>query len=103
GSAEYMGGIQELGETSKELVDGSREIRGMLRRVSEAGQGGRGMPELGEVDELPDGLDKMGEGWRESGDGIEELQDKYDEAYGALAEAINEIPDSDISEKQIKS
>src|SRR5699024_12468595 len=29
--------------------------------------------------------------------------DNYDEAYGALAEAINEIPDSDISEKQIKS
>ena len=101
GSSKYLSGIRELNQSSQELVNGSEEIQDALNQVSEAMQGDSDAPDLGEMKALPGGLRELANGLQESADGLNELKQGYNRAYGTLDEAIDGIPNYNISEKQI--
>ncbi|WP_235791742.1 YhgE/Pip domain-containing protein [Virgibacillus salidurans] len=101
GSSSYLNGINELDQSSEELVNGSGEIRDALQNVSDAMQGAPEAPDIGELEALPGGLRGLASGLRESRDGLNLLKENYDAAYSNLDEAINGIPDYEISEEQI--
>ncbi|AXF57453.1 YhgE/Pip domain-containing protein [Salicibibacter kimchii] len=103
GSSEYQAGVDELDQSSGELVAGSVEIRDVLQDVDDSVQGDLDLPDVGELEALPEGMGEIAEGLHEVADGLEELKENYDEAYGALDEAMVGIPDDDISEEQIAS
>ncbi|SDI90931.1 YhgE/Pip domain-containing protein [Natribacillus halophilus] len=103
GSSEYQAGIDELDQSSEELVAGSREIRDALQDVSESVQEGPDMPDVSELEALPQGIGELADGLHEAADGLDELKENYDEAYGQLDEAMTGIPDDDVSEEQIES
>lgn len=102
GSSDYQSGINELDQSSGELVNGSKEIRDALKQISESMQGNSEMPNLDDMKELPKGLREIAKGLRNSGDGLDTLSENYNDAYGALDEAIGGIPDYNISEEQIE-
>ena len=102
GSKDFHNGMNELNQSSGELVSGSKEIRNALQQVSGAMQASPDKPDMGELKELPKGFRDMAKGLRESADGLGTLSKNYNGAYSALDEAINGIPNSNISEKQIE-
>ncbi|MBU5468049.1 YhgE/Pip domain-containing protein [Virgibacillus sp. MSJ-26] len=102
GSTEYRNGMDELNQSSGELVEGSKQIRDVLNEVSGALQSSPDMPEMGEMKDLPAGFRDMAEGLRAAAGGLDELKENYDEAWDALSGAIDGIPNSNISEKDIE-
>lgn len=97
GSTDYMSGINELDQSSDGLVNGSAEIHEVLNSVSDAVQGSPDAPDLSELAALPDGLRELAGGLEDPAEGLELLRDNYDQAYRSLDEAINGIPDYEIS------
>jgi len=102
GSTEYRNGMNELNQSSGELVEGSKQIRDVLNEVSGALQSSPDMPEIGEMKDLPAGFRDMAEGLRAAAGALDELKDNYDDAWDALSGAIDGIPNSNISEKDIE-
>src|SRR5690625_6504821 len=94
--------MDELNQSSGELVEGSKQIRDVLNEVSGALQSSPDMPEMGEMKDLPAGFRDMAEGLRASAGALDELKDNYDDAWDALSGAIDGIPNSNISEKDIE-
>lgn len=101
GSSEYLSGIQELSQSSEQLVNGSSEINEALSQVSESIQGNENSLDLSELEALPEGFRTLATGLQEAATGLETLKENYDQAYGTLDEAINGIPDYEITEEQI--
>lgn len=102
GSKEYLAGINELDQASGELVNGSGEIHDALQQVSKAIEGGSDLPDMAEMTELPEGLNQIAAGLRESAKGLNTLSEGYKEAYSALDKAIEGIPGT-IDEEEIQA
>lgn len=103
GSGSFLSGINQLDQSSGELVNGSSEINEALQQVSGAVQDAPDeAPDLSDFQELPDGIQELADGLNETADGLDEFRDKYNEAYGQLDGVIEEMPDGEISEKEIK-
>lgn len=101
GSTEYLNGINELNQSSNDLTNGSKEIQLALQEISGALQGSADVPDMGDINELPQGLREMAKGLRESAGGLGTLRENYNKAHDALAKSIKDIPDANISDKQI--
>ncbi|WP_449355245.1 YhgE/Pip domain-containing protein [Virgibacillus natechei] len=102
GSGSYLNGINQLDQSSGELVDGSSQINDAFQQVEAAIQGAPDeAPDMGDLKQLPEGVRVLADGLNETADGLGELRENYDAAYGNLNDAINGIPDSDITEDQI--
>jgi len=102
GSNSYLNGINQLDQSSGELVGGSSEINDALQQVAGAVQGAPDeAPDVTDLEQLPEGIRALASGLDESANGLDELRDNYDTAYNNLADAIDEIPDDDITEDQI--
>lgn len=103
GSSSYLDGINQLDQSSGELVAGSSEINDVLQQVAGAVQGAPDeAPDFSDFAQLPEGIHALADGLDESADGLDELRDNYDTAYENLTEAIDEIPDGDITQDQIE-
>src|SRR5690625_4232016 len=100
GSTEYSAGINQLDQASSELVNGSQEIRDALEQVSTGLQEGADLPDMGNMEELPEGLSTMASGLKEAADGLSTLSEGYQEAYSVLDETIAGIPDYTITPEQ---
>ena len=84
------------------MVNGSKEIQNILNQVNDAMQNDTDIPELGDLQDLPDGFRELAKGIRESADGLDELKENYNQAFEALDDAIGDIPDYNISETEIE-
>ena len=103
GSSSYLDGINQLDQSSAELVSGSSEINDVLQQVGDALQAAPDdTPDTGDLKQLPEGIRGLADGLAETADGLDELRDNYDMAYSNLREAIDGIPNSDITEDQIE-
>jgi len=102
GSGSYLNGINQLDQSSGELVNGSAQMSDALQQISD---GMQGTPDesldFSEFEQLPDGIRALANGLNETAGGLDELRDNYDIAYSNLDDAIEEIPDGDITEEQI--
>lgn len=103
GSSSYLDGINQLDQSSGELVGGSSEINNAMQQVADALQGAPGSaPDVGDLKQLPEGMRALAGGLNETADGLDELRANYDAAYSNLTDAINGIPNGDITEEQFK-
>lgn len=94
GSAQYRAGMNEIDQASSELVEGSSEINDALTTISSSLSAEDAEFDLGELTQLPKGLEQMADSVGEAADGLEALRDGYEEAYGALDGAIEVIPEN---------
>lgn len=101
GSTEFRKGINELDGSSGDLVSGSSDILTALQKIDGALDGDSIMPDVSELQQLPQGFREMAKGLRESADGIDTLSANYDTAFDSLKKAINGIPDHSVSEGEI--
>ncbi|MFA1819761.1 YhgE/Pip domain-containing protein [Virgibacillus oceani] len=101
GSAQYRDGMEELDQSSTELVDGSAEINQALEMVSNSLSTEDVDFDLGELTMLPDELNKMAGAMEEIADGLEALKAGHQDAYNALNEAMEGIPEYDFDEEEI--
>lgn len=103
GSSSYMNGINQLNQSSGELVGGSSEVQKALQQVAGALQNAPNeTPDIDDLKQLPEGLRALADGLNETANGLDELGDNYNKAYSNLAEAINGIPNNNITKDQIE-
>ncbi|GGJ81661.1 hypothetical protein GCM10007063_00090 [Lentibacillus kapialis] len=104
GSSDYRSGINELDQSSDKLVNGSASIREALNKINNSVQGGvPEAPDISELKALPRGLRDLAGRLRESADGLDTLKESYNKAFNNLDQAMNNIPDYQISDKKIKA
>ncbi|MFD1021054.1 YhgE/Pip domain-containing protein [Thalassobacillus hwangdonensis] len=103
GSAQYKNGINELNNGSSELVNGSASIKSSLQQMSESVNGGSSDMNLGELKQMVEGLRQLAGGLKETETGLTDLKNQYSQANQALAQAIESIPASEISDADIQA
>lgn len=103
GSREYRKGMNQLNGSSSDLVGGSGEILAALQQIDGAMQGSSDMPDMGELKQLPKGFRDMAKGLRETASGMDTLSKNYNNAYGALKQAIQGIPNANVTEQEIQA
>lgn len=92
GSSEFQSGMNDVNNSSGKLISGSEEILASLQEFSGAMEDTSDVPDLDELEGLPDDL-------RQIATGISE----FNETLDALDEAIQDIPDAPISDEEIQS
>lgn len=92
GSSEFESGMNDVNNSSGKLISGSEEILASLQEFSGAMEDTSDVPDLDELEGLPDDL-------RQIATGISE----FNETLDALDEAIQDIPDAPISDEEIQS
>ncbi len=105
GSSSYLNGINQLDQSSGELVGGSSEINDALQQVAGALQDAPDVSldlDTDDLKQLPAGIRAFADSLDETADGLDALRDNYDAAYRNLTDVINEIPNGDVTEDQIK-
>ena len=102
GSNEYAKGINELSNSSSELVNGSSEINKAMQQVNQSMKNAPDAPDASDLKQLPQGIRALADGLDETKKGMDTLRSNYKTANESLRNAINEIPNADISEEQIK-
>lgn len=99
GSADYKDGIVELHSGSADLIDGSQSINNALATVSASLNQEM---EAGDFGQLQDGLTQIADGLKETKNGLATLQENYQQAYQALGQSINGIPDH-VTDEEIQA
>jgi putative membrane protein len=102
GSREYRDGIAALNGSSSKLVSGSKSIEQALQKLNQSLSGGAGDMGLGDLKKMQDGLSQSAAGLREVSKNLAELQQAFSASYNNLNEAMDGIPNSEISEAQIE-
>ncbi|MGD6845435.1 YhgE/Pip domain-containing protein [Bacillus infantis] len=102
GSREYQDGIVALNGSSSKLVSGSKSIEQALQKLNQSLSGGAGDMGLGDLKKMQDGLSQSAAGLREVSKNLAELQLAFSASYNSLNEAMDGIPNSEISEAQIE-
>ncbi|SET53787.1 X-X-X-Leu-X-X-Gly heptad repeat-containing protein [Salinibacillus kushneri] len=101
GSGEYKKGIHELDNGSSDLIEGSKGIDTALEDMSQSLQDGSDDNNSGNLADLQNGLKEIANGLKETEDGLSDLKNNYSEAFSALDQSINKIPNispNDIQE-----
>lgn len=96
GSSQYKQGLTELDNGSDDLVNGSKSIDDALATISNSLANSEEM-DLSQLSQLPVGLLEAGNGLLAIADGLTDLKSGYALSYGYLVNAINEIPDYQIT------
>ncbi|WP_054754059.1 hypothetical protein [Piscibacillus salipiscarius] len=102
GYKDYQNGINQLSVRSSEIINGSKQIQGALNEINGSLSSESGNMNVGNLKELQQGLYKMADGLKQTENGLNELNTNYQQAYQALDGAINEIPEHQITQEQIK-
>lgn len=87
GSNEFQSGLTELNNSSGQLIDGSQEILNAFRDISGGMADAPEVPDLSEIEAIPEGL-------REAAKELHNLND----GLGALEDSIKDIPSGTIGE-----
>lgn len=99
GSSEFQTGLAQLKSSAEQLTGASAEINDALAAISSslngASTGNAGLAQL------PQGLTRMSDALDEISGGLAALRQGYSSAYGALKAAIQDIPDTTISESEM--
>ncbi|WP_176330301.1 YhgE/Pip domain-containing protein [Oceanobacillus rekensis] len=103
GSTEYLNGISELNQSSNELVNGSTSIQSALQTISESMEGSSGSIDLSELEALPEVLQQIAGGLKESASGLDMLKENYSTAYSTFDDAMTAIPAYNISDADIQT
>ncbi|MED3647437.1 YhgE/Pip domain-containing protein [Halalkalibacterium halodurans] len=102
GSSEYEAGMSEVKHSSSELIQASETIEESLTALEKALSGSSTEMDLSELAQLPEGLSQLADGLREVADGLSQLKENYAKAYDALDEAMDEIPNHQITETEVQ-
>ncbi|WP_041808412.1 X-X-X-Leu-X-X-Gly heptad repeat-containing protein [Evansella cellulosilytica] len=107
GSAEFQGGMTEINDASTELIDGSAMINEALATINEAvGENTIDFDfeiiDMSELEQLPNSLSQLANGIDETADVLASIHETYSEAYASLDEAMQNIPEYDISDEDIE-
>ncbi|GLO64616.1 hypothetical protein AQ616_15035 [Oceanobacillus sp. E9] len=102
GSSQYKNGMDELNQSSSQLTNASSQINDALSAIqSQIGQAS-GASGLEQLEELETAVTEMSDGLEELANGMDQLASNYSDANQALKNAINQIPDSSISDSDIE-
>ncbi|BAC12304.1 hypothetical conserved protein [Oceanobacillus iheyensis HTE831] len=103
GSSQYKNGMDELNQSSSQLTNASSQINDALSTIqSQIGQAS-GASGLDQLEELETAVTEMSSGLDELANGMDDLASNYSDANQALENAINQIPESSISESDIEA
>ncbi|MDQ0207370.1 YhgE/Pip domain-containing protein [Alkalicoccobacillus murimartini] len=104
GSSDYQQGVSETASAGSALVSASSSIEEGLLELNEGLQSDDlDMDfDIGLDDELFSALDQFSAGISELAEGITELNAGYQQSYETLKEAMDEIPEHEISEEEIQ-
>ncbi|BAB04440.1 YhgE/Pip domain-containing protein [Halalkalibacterium halodurans] len=102
GSSKYEAGMSEVKHSSSELIQASETIEESLTALEKALSGSSAEMDLSELAQLPEGLSQLADGLREVADGLSQLKVNYAKAYAALDEAMDEIPNHQITETEVQ-
>lgn len=102
GSKQYQDGVKELANSSTNLVNGSKEIEDALTTLNRSLSSTDEMDMSG-LEGLVGGLYQLSDGLGEIANGLNELKTNYRDAYDALDQAINEIPEYQITNEEISA
>ncbi len=102
GSAEYREGITALDGGSSELVSGSKDIDNALQTMHHSLSAVEDI-DLSELELLIDGLAQLSAGLNEISNGLSELQENYTVAYKVLNDAIDAIPEHQVTQEEIEA
>ena len=101
GSSDIKNGLAQLGGNSKGLLQASSQINSALAQVSSSLDSPSDQMDLSRLARLPKVLKQLADGLDQISGGLTELKEGFALAHGALAEAINELPDTMLNEDQI--
>ena len=101
GSSSFADGLDALNDSSSYLVSGSSEIMNALIAISSSMDGSDGGLDLEALSQLPDTLDELSAGLESITAALTDVNAAFSEAYAALDAAIDEIPDSEISQEAL--
>ncbi len=99
GSADIKDGLSQLSGNSGALTAASAQIRDALAQIVSSLGGGDFDP--GELAQLPDGLTQLAQGLDGISGGLVDLKDAFTPAYAALDAAMQDIPDTTITQAQL--
>ncbi|GAA0375216.1 YhgE/Pip domain-containing protein [Bacillus horti] len=102
GSREYRDGIAAINDSSADLVQASATIGEALKTLDQSLRGSLGEGSLDELQQLEDGLMQMANGLREMATGLETLGTHFGTSYEMLNNAMEEIPEHDVTEEDIQ-
>ncbi|KAB8139364.1 YhgE/Pip domain-containing protein [Gracilibacillus oryzae] len=103
GSQQYSNGISEVNQSSTELVNASNSIKDALTKMNQSLKGESGEMDLSQLTQLPEGLSEIGSGLNETAAGLMTLQKNYVSAFNALNQAMEQIPENNITEEQMNA
>ncbi len=103
GSSQVKTGINQLNAPSSEIVSGSTEIKNALQTLNKALSGNTSNIDLGELTQLPAGLNELAKGLDQTSAGLTTLQQNYQKSYTALDGAIRAIPATQVTEEEINA
>ncbi|WYP26437.1 YhgE/Pip domain-containing protein [Alkalihalobacillus sp. FSL W8-0930] len=102
GSANYRDGVNEAANGGSDLVEASGAIQSGLNQLNEGLSASDTNIDIGLDEDLFGALNQFTIGLSELSAGMDELNTHYQDAYGVLKEAINDIPSTEISEEEIQ-
>src|SRR5699024_7445311 len=103
GSSEYRNGIHELDSRSDELTGGSKQIKDALNTINEKVNEDIDIPDLGDLEEIPDAMYEFAGSLREMAGELRELKKKYDDALGDLEDILARVENVDLSDEELQS
>jgi putative membrane protein len=101
GSSDIKTGLTQLNGNSEQLIQASSRIGSALTKITSSLNQPSDDLDLNQLARLPEVLSQLADGLDQVSSGLTELKDGFTLAHGALAEAIQEIPDTVLSEEQI--
>lgn len=102
GSTQFKEGMVELNQSSPDLVEGSREIKNALKSIEQGLMEAPDMPDVSELEKLPQTLREIAKGLGGIAERFEDLQEGFDHMRSDLEEAIDRIPNRRLSEKDVE-
>lgn len=102
GSKSYKDGMTAISDSSSEVVDGSSQINNALKTLSTSLKNNSEDMGLGDIEKLINGLLQMAEGFSQTSKDLDTLKGNYTTAYSTLNQAMEAIPEHEISEQQIQ-
>lgn len=101
GSYDIKTGLSQLSGNSEQLIKASSRIGSALTKISSSLNHPSGDMDLSQLAQLPQVLSQLADGLDQAAEGLTDLSNGFAAAHGALAGAIQEIPDTALSKNQI--
>lgn len=100
GSANISNGLTQLSDNSSQLVGGSAKIKDALSQIATSlGSAGEFNP--ADMAALPESLSQLATSLSGISGGLTQMKEDYASAYASLAAAIDDIPDTTVSQEQL--